>query len=112
VLTPLAELSDQLELAKVVKEIEEEKQLLENHQVQLEMIEMIHSLAVCLQSVIIVFTLSNERRDEGKEVERRGEKRKKRETEKRERGRAARINQFFILFYFYHFLFCFDKGNH
>jgi hypothetical protein len=41
------ELSDQLELAKIVKEIEEEKQLFENHQVQLEMIEMINSLSVC-----------------------------------------------------------------
>eukprot|EP00026_Physarum_polycephalum_P000680 Phypoly_transcript_00681.p1 GENE.Phypoly_transcript_00681~~Phypoly_transcript_00681.p1 ORF type:complete len:1230 (+),score=215.76 Phypoly_transcript_00681:352-4041(+) len=47
------ELSDQLELAKIVKEIEEEKQLLENHQVQLEMIEMIHSLAETIKKIPI-----------------------------------------------------------
>lgn len=41
-----AELSDQLQLAKIAKDVEEEKQLLENHQVQLEMIEMINSLSV------------------------------------------------------------------
>lgn len=42
------ELSDQLQLAKIMKDIEEEKQLLENHQVQLGMIEMINALSVSL----------------------------------------------------------------
>lgn len=49
----IEELSDQLQFARMVKDIEEEKQLLENHEVQLEMIEMINSLSETIKKISI-----------------------------------------------------------
>lgn len=49
----IEELSDQLKIATIIKDIEEEKQLLDNHQVQLEMIELINSLAETSKKISI-----------------------------------------------------------